>query len=440
MVRKFRLFMVVALTLLLVAPAAHARLTEVGPINPNNGFPTYYRDANGVAIELTAPPFGDGATPPTMIFDPAIAGNTFSEQIGFGSEAFYYNCTADKATFISPIFGDMLFELGLEATFNNATGEAEDGQQIVFSRLRTRFKGAPAGTYTLRHPYGVVTLPVTADDVTSGKGINYTRDIGVATLNFTGALEGDIGPFLRQVTPAPVIPPGTPAPFNVGWIGDGVTVATIGGSPFGYNKVRLEGPAGSNIGGAGVDFVETNLFVVSGHRFAGVLPTPLTLNRVTYTRDASGTWIDVFANSLATATMNAFIPDTSTTPILMNKFNFGAQAGMSHVRVPFDPALPLPLVKVTATAGTSTPTTLTKQAVDLIRITTAEYNTGIRGVTVRATSSDTLGAPILAVTDPPLGNLTNGYRFSALGVPVPSVTVTSSAGGKATLDVKVITP
>jgi hypothetical protein len=229
----------------------------------------------------------------------------------------------------------------------------------------------------------------------------------------------------------------------VGWIGDGVTVATIAGSPIGYNKVRLEGPAGSNIGGAGVDFVETNLFTVSGHRFAGVLATPLTINRVTYTRDASGTWIDVFANSLTAATLNAFIPDTSVTPILMNKIQFGALAGMFHVRAPFDPALPPPLVKVTATAGTTTPTTLTQQAVDMVTITKAEYHTSTGGLTMTATSSDTVGLPVLSVTSPALGTMNvgvYGYRWVQTSVPPPSILVTSAAGGQATLDVKVVTP
>ena len=60
--------------------------------------------------------------------------------------------------------------------------------------------------------------------------------------------------FLRAVSPAP------PA----GWIGDGVTPATVTGSPIGYNKVRLEGPD-PNLDGKNHNFVETTLFVVSGH-------------------------------------------------------------------------------------------------------------------------------------------------------------------------------
>ena len=57
------------------------------------------------------------------------------------------------------------------------------------------------GTYTVRHPYGTETIPVTAADLAAGKGLNMTRDLGVATANFTNVLNGDVGPFLVQTAP-----------------------------------------------------------------------------------------------------------------------------------------------------------------------------------------------------------------------------------------------
>ncbi len=81
------------LSLLLLASSAFARLVDVGPLNATNGVPTYYVDANGVALELTAPPFGTAiGTPqvaPTMVFDAPVASNVFSQQIGFGTQACY---------------------------------------------------------------------------------------------------------------------------------------------------------------------------------------------------------------------------------------------------------------------------------------------------------------------------------------------------------------
>src|SRR5512140_1245200 len=88
------------LSVLLLAPTAFARLVAVGPLNATNGFPSYYVDSNGVALELTAPPLGTAiGTPqvaPTMVFDAPVASNPFSVQIGFGTQASYYNCAAQN--------------------------------------------------------------------------------------------------------------------------------------------------------------------------------------------------------------------------------------------------------------------------------------------------------------------------------------------------------
>jgi hypothetical protein len=42
--------------ILIAAPTAFARLAAVGPLNPGNGFPVYFVDTNGVALELPVKP------------------------------------------------------------------------------------------------------------------------------------------------------------------------------------------------------------------------------------------------------------------------------------------------------------------------------------------------------------------------------------------------
>lgn len=83
--------MAIILVVLTSAFAAFARLAALGLLNPPNGFPIYYVDANGIALEMTAPPFGTPVggpiTAPTMAFDAPVTGNTFSQMIGFGTEA-----------------------------------------------------------------------------------------------------------------------------------------------------------------------------------------------------------------------------------------------------------------------------------------------------------------------------------------------------------------
>ena len=94
--------------------------------------------------------------------------------------------------------------------------------------------------------------------------------------------------FLRQVAPAP------PA----GWIGDGVTPATFTGSPIGYNKVRLQGPAGVDLDGRGNNFIEVTQMIVSGHIPATLTaPLPLSLDRVTCSHIGAAESIDVWLTS-----------------------------------------------------------------------------------------------------------------------------------------------
>lgn len=55
-------------------------LAPVGPVDPQNGFPTYYSDANGLALALCKDPLNL-----LCIADPVVGGNPFSAQTGFGA-------------------------------------------------------------------------------------------------------------------------------------------------------------------------------------------------------------------------------------------------------------------------------------------------------------------------------------------------------------------
>jgi hypothetical protein len=63
---KFRLMLV--LFLLASAQVAIAGLTAVGPVNPvaapGNGFPMWYKDLNGVILDLPIPPLEMGSPHP----------------------------------------------------------------------------------------------------------------------------------------------------------------------------------------------------------------------------------------------------------------------------------------------------------------------------------------------------------------------------------------
>jgi len=58
-----------------------------------------------------------------------------------------------------------------------------------------------------------------------------------------------------------------------------------------------------NIGGPGVNGIETNLFSITGKTFTSVLATPLTIDRTSYARLAGGSEIDIFSHSAGNATI-----------------------------------------------------------------------------------------------------------------------------------------
>src|SRR5262249_52008419 len=156
-------------------------------------------------------------------------------------------------------------------------------QQISFARFRARVTGGlvPGATYRITYPYGVKSF------IASSSGtINFTDDQGCggAPCDFEGVLTStNVGPFLRWDSTAPTAP--------AGFLGDPNVDHPITGSPFGTNFVRIEGP---NVGGAGINSLQTNLFSVTGKIFDGVIATPLTVDRTTYSRSAGlSTEVDV---------------------------------------------------------------------------------------------------------------------------------------------------
>lgn len=270
------------------AVTARADLAQVGPINLQNGYPLWWMDANGTQVEICL----DAANCP--LFDPAQP-SPFSQQIGFGAEAFWWLAAADL---VNPI-GVGLFELAMEAAFLTET--AAPGDQLPFVRLRARFDVAATGDYTITYPFGSLTVnvPVVAD------GINLTIDIPGAATDvppFGGALITGIPPvdasagtangvsaFFRAVTPAP------PAGF-MGVSGAASTIDATG--LVNGATVTVTGPAGAF--GATNTLTNNGLWDVAGKLFipginvapvanpdlkATAVATPVTINVVSNDQD-----------------------------------------------------------------------------------------------------------------------------------------------------------
>ena len=88
---------------------------------------------------------------------------------------------------------------------------------MTFTRIRIVVRGAaPNTTLTFKHPYGQLT--VDTDGTGAGRLV---RDVAPSIGNFSLALNGDVGPFLRWT--------GTDAP--AGYLGDPAVAHTVTGGP-----------------------------------------------------------------------------------------------------------------------------------------------------------------------------------------------------------------
>jgi hypothetical protein len=396
-------------------------LAAVGPTDPGNGYPQFYQDNAGQALE----PCLDTVTPGDLC-GILLLGNLPNRlapivfPTNFPNEWFYWLTSAR----IQPVGGNRSFRadltMSLEGAFGNAAGTVVPGQQITFARFRIRVTGGlvPGATYILTYPFGVKTF------VASSTGtINFTEDQGCGLVppacNFASVLPTtNAGPFLMWDAGAPA-----------GFLGNPAVNHTITGSPFGTNFMRIDGP---NVGGSGVNTLQTNVFAVTGKVFNGVLATALTIDRTSFARTAAGSEVDFFVHSDGNATITASAAGVPTTTL-----SGDPTVGRFDAAVNLAPGTPLPaFIRYTATSAGNDPTVRDSPLVDEVTVTAATYSQSSHRLTVNAVSSDQLGAPTLkAAGNPlePLGTLTGGVLVLPLSAPPFQVTVTSSAGGTRTL-------
>jgi hypothetical protein len=225
---------------LLLPMFAHAALPFVGPLDPANGFPRWYKDSRGVRLALCLEQ--NTFCLPLEDTDPNLP---VSFPDNFPGEAFWWHA---EATLDNVEGGEVRLVLALEAAFAREIPQA--GDRISFARVRIRARGIPLGTYRVTHPYGQSTFEATETD---GRQINETNDVGITNEIFTGALAGDIGPFLVW---DPSFAPAAPA----GYIGDPTVPHRVIGSPRGTNFLRIERLINGRFRTVGF----TNLFNVAG--------------------------------------------------------------------------------------------------------------------------------------------------------------------------------
>src|SRR4051794_39390869 len=264
-----------------VAAPAQAALSVVGPMDPATKAPAFYQDANGLQLAL--------CHPGTVNCGPAVPGEDF------------YNMATSTFTLPNGGTADLILDMTLAP---NASGDPAS-----FNRVRIQIQGAPAGSYTITHPYGTDTVDVPA----AGARGRTTTDIGCAVTaigpcDFALAMGGRYGPFL---TPGP----GAAAP-PAGFIGDAVTEVAVTGSPLGTNFFRVQGP-GLPAGG-----VQSNTFALMGKLFGGAVPAFATLSSGAFADQLVGS-----ASATKTITVNsAGIPGAGSNLAISSVSLTGANA------------------------------------------------------------------------------------------------------------------
>lgn len=225
---------------LMLPMLANAALTFVGPVDPANGYPRWYKDSNGVRLTLCL----DQNTfcLPMDDVDPALP---VSFPNNFPGESFWWT---GEASIDNVEGGQVLLVMAIEAAFAREVPFA--GDRISFARVRIRARDIPLGTYRITHPYGQSIFEATSP---VGRQINETNDVGAINEVFDGALAGDVGPFLVW---NPAVAPAAPA----GFVGDPNVAHRVIGSPNGTNFLRVE----RLIGGVFTTVGFTNEFNISG--------------------------------------------------------------------------------------------------------------------------------------------------------------------------------
>ncbi|WP_252502088.1 IPT/TIG domain protein [Sporosarcina sp. Marseille-Q4943] len=405
---------------------------KVGPINQFDGFPVWYKDDNGLRLQLNVDPtdpfsgitFADLPDPTQPVSFPD----------NYPDEAFYLQAEAEMTTGTGE---RARLVLALEAAFVNEVPRVNE--QIVFARVRVRVDGLQANAqYTVTHPYGVDTFIAEADPRNPTVGeINFTEDFGgMNGGDFDVVLNSRVQPFLQW---DPNVAPAAPA----GYIGNPDVLHPIIGSPFvdqsgqPQNYFRIEGP-GIGIGSPdrsttpGFDpdhCIETRNFSLLGKisTISGV-----DVPRATFTQNADDVGvIDVFATSDDTD-QSIQVTGTGIDPTVLSGSN-----GQYFARVQFTGNRPPR--SITVTNVTDEPDSR-KDVVPVDFITaSANYDIDSQDFTIEAFSSDAIGTPTLSAADFGLGELVIPSTGLSMNLPSPPATVTirSTAGGSRTIPVTV---
>ncbi|MEY4747928.1 MAG: hypothetical protein RIQ60_142 [Pseudomonadota bacterium] len=430
----------------LACPANVATNFTSGPLDAAGMFSSYIVDSNGVGLQMCNLSVTNDGNPPPCFFDPVVPGNLLSEALGRGNEAFMFlSDSVFTTTGAFPI--DAVIVMGVEAAF--LSPEPTAGFQTQFQRLRTRLNVNAVGIYTVETPWGIKTYRVDTL-LKPGNGQNRAEVSDPIDISFgaNSSVPGLVSPFLVAT---PEIPGYGAAN---GYIGDGLTLTNVSGSPCGQNYIQitatgLDGVTPIDIGGnvrnpAGAiqsHVYRNSQFTTMGRRMPGA-PGPLAISSAYYTRINGATSVTVMAQGSAAASATATLTVDGVSSTMQH------EAGRFYGTAPVAGLLPASVSVTTSdTLALVAPNTQTATLKDLVTISSAEARCSGSGVNkscvlrvVASSSDDGSGgvAPTLTLGDAAATPLVNGVVSTVSNAIPAAVSVTSSALGVAVKPVTVI--
>ncbi len=271
----------------------------------------------------------------------------------------------------------------------------------------------PAGTtWRITHPYGVDVLPQTTP---RSRASTARWMSALVPGNFSGALAGRVGPFLKW---DPAVAPAAPA----GYIGDPGVLHKVVGSPYGTNFIKVEqlnpdGTTWTTVGQFDDQFsLQGRLAVNSG----------VDIDAVSFSGDDNGGFVDVYASSDAGQSIVVSANAALGTPATLMREIDGRYYARLKVAKKIPAGTQLEVVNTSDAPVAKKTAPVTDQV-----LASATYDADASTLTVHATTTDLetgADAPSLNVVG--FGPLVNGAAtFQGITAPPPVVKVASSAGG-----------
>lgn len=445
-----------------ISTGANVGLQRSGPIDPINGFPQWYQDKTGLALELLTP---KSLAELTAGYDVLLPTDTVYPEVfptSWFVEHFYYmaRCimTVPVSAGAGAQTGRCTVSCAQEASF--ATGVTKPGDQITFTRIRIDWRGVPYdGDYIIETPYSTTTFTT----IKAGDRIFNTEDVGLAPApaGFQLSLNSKVGPYLTaSATPGGAELP--PVTFEGrSYLADPVALTKVTGSPLGANRnacrIWYVGPPVNNVTPAPVLLSESTDFNLFGRVKTGAMPSLTQIIRAsrTFVSAAPGDRrVDVCAiapstlasrlpgapaSTVAQPTLNVyFAPPVNTngvlsapavTPAVMNRS--GTQYSYQSAQYATRAAMP---TAVTVTDGQGGVFTL--PVTDNIVLASCVYNYTTKVLTVNANSTDNGALLTINTVDGPLTTTKSGFNYTTGVLPYApcDVIVTSNQGGINTIE------